>query len=322
MSKESKIVQYTMELLAKNPELNADYLRENLIKNKDYKNLKNYKKMDNKSLEHYIYMGRIFNRLKNLLLIKATGTEEWLDTDYHALVSTGIKLCDKQKALRLLPDTQFLDILKKIAFLLPEDKPTLNSFIDSEINTGEHKSYHDYLRDTAALKYLQENNCSFFSTEVTLEKTHPTSRGLKIDALGWKTDGKICGIEVKTQPSDDKGTKKAIRYDRYIRYCNEFYILTTDNHIYDDSIEWLNSKKYDEMGVILWNKNTMSVEQIKHPTKIKQEVTPAMQRMVQKAFLTKLKKNINNIYLNTSNSTPDLAIKKIKTAISKEFIGF
>lgn len=329
-SEEARIVKYTMELIESEPTLNELLLRKYLIENtKTMKFTKPFQTMAIKSIEHYLYMARLFVRLKDLLTEEVQGTEEWTEDNYQQILSTGILLCNKAGKIYRLSNENFLFVLKKAVSMLPASKKEIESYIESiisKIDTEEMEieihDEHNNVRDIVATKYLRDIGCQFISTEVELEKRDNTSRGLKIDALGWKSDGTICGIEVKTRVFDDVNTKKAIRLDRYIRYCNEFYILTTDNKIYENAIEWRKNRRYNEMGIILCNRDTLQIEKIEKPREIKREVTEAMLLQVQKAFLIKFSKLVNTVCLDETEDTPALVLNKIKSILSKEFIHF
>lgn len=113
----------------------------------------------------------------------------------------------------------------------------------TDIAKGTHDE-HNNIKDIIGKQFLHDIGCRFISTEVTLEKGEKPIRGLKIDVLGWKKDGTICGIEVKANASDYFNTKSANRFDRYARYVNEMYILLTDEYAYNDAMMFIKPEFY------------------------------------------------------------------------------
>lgn len=330
VSEEQRIVEFTIKQLEQKTTLNEEHLRELLVKNAEsLKFTKPFKRMAKKSIAHYLHLGRMFVRLGALIVQKADGSEDWTADEYQRLISTGILLCDKAGQICKLTDHRFLTVLKMATSMLPMSKARLNSYIQAEIDktdgaeieAGLHDE-HNRIRDNVATLFLRDLGCRFISTEVELEKGDKSSRGLKIDAFGWKSDGTICGIEVKTQVSDDMKTKKETRIDRYIRYCNEFYILTTDEKIFKDTKEWRNKKRYNEMGILLYSDDIQKIVRIENPREPKREVTSAMLLRIQDAFLTKFIKLAGTVCFESKDNTPDLAIKKMNSVLSREFINF
>lgn len=329
-SEEQRIVEFTIKQLKQNPTLNEECLRELLIKNAmSLKCTKRFNALAKKSIAHYLHVGRMFVRLGDLIDQKADGSETWTADEYQRLISTGILLCNKAGQIYKLADQSFLTVLKTVSSALPMSKPRLDPYVqaeidkidDSEIEPGQHDA-HNRIRDNVAIPFLRNLGCRFISKEVELEKAGELIRGLKIDALGWKSDGTICGIEVKMQADDDKKAKKKMRIDGYIRYCNEFYILTTDEKIFKDTKEWRNKKRYNEMGILLYSNDIQKIVRIENPREPKREVTSAMLLRMQDAFLTKFIKLAGTVCFESKDNTPDLAIKKMNSALSLEFINF
>ena len=327
---EETIVVFTKQQLEENLSLNAESLRKQLLKNYEKLKLtKNIVGMSPKSLENYLVMAKLLRRLSKLREQNAGGSELWTDEDYRILQSSGILLNNCVRTINKLSPTAFLSVLKKVVSKLPCDRSVIDRTVNTEIGIlapsdlmkGTHDE-HNNIKDLVGKRFLYDIGCHFVTTEVTLEKGEAPVRGLKIDACGWKNDGTICGVEVKTSSSDYSNTKVAMRFDRYARYVNEMYILTTDEYAYDDAINWRKRTNHNEVGILLYDKDVDAITKQSQPIETRKEVTSMMLECVQRALLTKSIKLINTIDLQCDDCTPAQAVQTIKSKLAHEILDF
>ena len=327
---EEIIVVFTKQQLEENLSLNAESLRKQLLKNYEKLKLtKNIVGMSPKSLENYLVMAKLLRRLSKLREQNAGGSELWTDEDYRILQSSGILLNNCVRTINKLSPTAFLSVLKKVVSKLPCDRSVIDRTVNTEIGIlapsdlmkGTHDE-HNNIKDLVGKRFLYDIGCHFVTTEVTLEKGEAPVRGLKIDAYGWKNDGTICGVEVKTSSSDYSNTKVAMRFDRYARYVNEMYILTTDEYAYDDAINWRKRTNHNEVGILLYDKDVDAITKQSRPIETRKEVTSMMLECVQRALLTKSIKLINTIDLQRDDCTPAQAVQTIKSKLAHEILDF
>lgn len=330
MSEEERIVIFTKQQLKEKPFLNAKSLREQLLMNYESLRLtKNIEKISPKSLENYIVMAKCLYRLSTLREENAVGTEDWTDEDYDTLQSSGIRLNNSVRAINNLSSQAFLSVLIKVVAKLPCSRNVIDRTVKSEIEKlspsdishGSHDE-HNRIKESAGKQYLFDIGCRFVATEVTLEQGIKPIRGLKIDVYGWKDDGTICGMEVKTSATDYFNTQADLRFGRYARYVNEMYILTTDEQSYYDAVTWKKIVKHNEVGVLLYDRATENFPMSSLPVEPKKEVTTAMLECAQKALLTKTAKLINEISIQRDDCTPFHAIQKMKAALNTEIRDF
>lgn len=330
MSEEERIVVFTKRQLQDKPFLNAKLLREQLLSNYDNLKLtKNISELSPKSLENYIMMAKCLFRLSTLMEENAAGTEEWSDEDYDTLQASGILLNNSVRKINKLTSQAFLFVLKKVVAKLPCTRDVIDRTVISEIKMlpssditqGSHDE-HNRIKELAGKQYLYNSGCRFVSTEVTLEKGKKPVRGLKIDVYGWKSDGTICGIEVKTTATDYFNTQADLRFGRYARYVNEMYILTTDEHSYYDAVAWKKIVKHDDVGVLLFDKETSTFTKQNLPVEPRKEVTSTMLACMHKAILTKTTKLIKEVDLQRDDYLPAHVIQKIQDALKTELHDF
>lgn len=327
---EEIIVVFTQQQLEENLSLNAESLRKLLLMNYEKLKLtKNIAAMSPKSLENYLVMAKLLRRLSKLREQNAAGSELWTDEDYRILQSSGILLNNSVRAINKLSSASFLSVLKKVVSKLPCERSVVDRTVNTEIGMlppmdiakGTHDE-HNNIKDHVGKQFLYDIGCHFVSTEVTLEKGEKPVRGLKIDVLGWKKDGTICGIEVKTSTTDYYNTKVDARFDRYARYVNEMYILTTNEYAYDDAMNWRKRTNHNEVGILLYDKDVDAITKQSQPIETRKEVTSMMLECVQRALLTKSIKLINSIDLQPDDCTPAQAVQTIKSKLAHEILDF
>lgn len=330
MSEEERIVVFTKQQLQNKPFLNAKLLREKLLSNySDLKLTKNISELSPKSLENYIMMAKCLFRLSTLREENAVGTEEWSDEDYDTLQASGILLNNSVRRINKLSSHSFLHVLKKVVVKLPCDRNVIDRTVNSEIKMlppsdiakGSHDD-HNHIKEFAGKQYLYDIGCRFITTEVTLEKGKKPVRGLKIDVYGWKEDGTICGIEVKTSASDYFNTQAELRFGRYARYVNEMYILTTDDHSYYDAVAWKKIVKHNDIGVLLFDKETGKFTKENPPSEPRKEVTSTMLECMHNAILTKTMKLIKEVDLQREDYLPAHAIQKMNDTLKHELYDY
>lgn len=328
--KENVVVAFAKAQLAAKGELNVRTLREQLLRNYEALQLKRSDvELSEKSLEHYLAVARLLCRLERLLEEKSLGWELWNAAEVKKLQSTGILLCDKASAINNLSDAAFLHVLRAIALAYPCTKAEIKRIVDETIGRiaprerKRAKNYdHDRIRDGVGKTFLWELGCQFIATEAKLDKEAAAERGLKIDLLGWKEDGTICGVEIKTRRADCRRAEANGQFDRYAKYVNEMYIITPDEAVYNRALRWKLRANRTDVGVLLCNPMGEAIVRSNRPAEAKKEIQPAMLKCVQRAFRGELLKRIDSVSFGDKACTPAQAGRTVQRALEDEVIFF
>lgn len=278
---------------------------------------------------HYVSVAKmLFKTINHTEKEKITVLSE---EDYGRLIATGNLLSCISDNLNRTAVEELPHILKVIVDHLPGwHRKDIINFAGRELirlnptqypHCQHHK--HHTIRDNVAKPYLlRELGCKFATTEAHLEKPYNNMKGLILDVYGWKDDGTICGIEVKTSAADYRNTQKVSRLIRYAKYCNELYILVTNKKSFQDLIEWTRECTHEEIGILLYDKTTSTITECVAPRASRKEVTDAMLNKMHEIFISKGIKAFNSIYLDLEDTHPDSAFKKMSAELSQSYIAF
>ena len=326
---EAMILYRAMMILAENPNTRVTDMVTEL--NKQASPITGGKELTYAGVEHYFYCAKMYLRLYNAIANKVAGYSFLREKDYIRLISSGIILCDKAyQLLRIRDDSKFLAIMKSAADFLQENavintKERISTFLNSEFSkmsiqdfTPSKNGHHDLTRNLVGMQYLRRQGCVFVTREAVLEKQDKTTgkSGLRLDVYGWKNDSTIIGMEVKAKKSDFEGTLFEERFGRYSEYCNEFYILTTDEVVFKVARQWCAHHR-GTAALFYDGHDACNL----HTTKMQPTHRKPTEQMIQKAqeiLVTKIKKQISEIYLDATDCTPDAVVRKIKNNLSKE----
>lgn len=285
--------------------------------------------MSDQNAAHYVSVARML--LRTINHTKETKITVLSGEDYDRLIATGILLSCISDNLNRTAIEELPHILKVIVDHLSEwRRKDIINFADRELTRlsptqytkAQHHKHHT-IRDNVAKPYLlHEIGCKFATTEAHLEKPYNNTKGLILDVYGWKDDGTICGIEVKTSAADYIQTQKVSRLIRYAQYCNELYILVTNKKSFQDLIEWTRECTHEEIGILLYDKTTSTITECVAPRASRKEVTNAMLKKMHEIFISKGIKTFNSIYLDQEDTRPDFAIKKMNAELSQSYIAF
>lgn len=335
-SGEAIALQCTMSAIERNPKLKIRGLGDALAQDSRMTKIKkDFTKLS--TCEHYVYCAKLFLRLRENLIEKTDGYEVWSEEDYTKLIQTGIMLCDNaNNLLRIKSDRAFLTMLKRTVDFLPlapypkNTKALVNQYIKEELGKLSVEELpiagngaHNIIRDKVGIPFLRDLGCTFVTTEAILEHENKETgeKGLRLDVYGWKEDSRIVGIEIKTKFSDFDKTLHEGRFDRYSRYCSEFYILTTRKEIFRAAKHWWSASKVGA-GVILYNIDTRCIEEIKEPKVHRKVITSQMIKKAQEVYLAKVKKIANRTLFGKSSCTPTAATQQLIENLAKEIFVF
>lgn len=333
-TEEAKTVYATMCILVQKPNIRIKDLGKALseydcllVGNKDFLN------MSYANLEHYYYCAKMLVRLQSALEERTQGYAYWEEEDFRALVNSGIMLCDMAYTiLRIRENQRFLVIMKKVADLLLKEpnsniKGRINNYLSNllkEMNLSEFmppkNAKHNEIRDYIGVRFLHEAGCTFVTKEAILEKKNKAmeKRGLRLDLYGWSNNSTIIGIEVKTELSDFDDALTEERFGRYLDYCSEFYILTTNSDVFYAAKRWCSHHK--DTGVLYYNKEEPTKLEIYTPKTSNRKITEEMIQKAQEVFIAKSKKLVSEAFLPPSVRTPNAARDQLIQSLSKEIL--
>lgn len=332
-SKETTIVEYAMDIMVKNPKTTFKSLRKELSEIDALKDFNiNFLAMKRATVEHYKYSAMMFNRLRKVLSEKVTGYDAWSENDFNMLLSTGIMLCEAAyHLLRIISDEKFLFELEKVVeylkinrsqynmkkFVTEDVKNRINKMEQSELKEQKH-NIHNEIVNGLGKDILRKLGCKFVTSEAVLEKKDKdiNQKGLRLDMYGWKDDTSVVGIEVKIKKSDYNIALRENRFERYLDYCTEFYIMTTENSIFELAKQWCSN--HEGAGAILLDKKTLA-KKVQEPRKLtERETTPQMIQKMLTVFASKMKKLIDTTCFEFVINTPSAARDQLLVNLSKE----
>lgn len=331
---EEKILDICISMLREGDTLKPKTLQQRLLDNSLSLGL-NQKKysLAKKSYENYIFMSHLLIRLLDLRNTHPDQTSWWTDERYASLKATGILLNKCVHRLNNASDRDFLYLLQILVEALPCGKDEITSLFKEEYelsdsfkcsshNREAHDTLHSNLSKRIGQQYLSENGCRFYATEIDLEKRSGNRTGIRVDLLGWNTSGHIVGLEVKTRPQDFNGARDDLRLDRYLSYCNQFFILTQSQDVFESASRWKRSSpERQAVGILLCDTTGSSLLKQDLPTESKREVTPKMLRCIRQAVKISLKREIDSISLRNA-TTPEQAAQAITAIHRKQLVEF
>lgn len=266
---------------------------------------------DDKSVQHYITVGKLWFRLEEFVK-----NGEFAEDAFYVLKNTGLKFHEQGDNLWRLKDALFLRILKECVDECKDilvntcNRDVVNKYIKSKIEKFPKEDFriprrawkHDVLEERA-IQFLVGQECIVYDKEVGISKS-----GKKfIDALGWKKGGIVIGIECKVDMGDFYPEKRRKIKEEYLKYCDELYVLTSDEKVYNYALKWRNTLECRNIGVILWNDE---VKKIEKPKKTRKNVSKEKMSIVQNMVINKYKKALDSIE-KEKYITPEQMIKKI-----------
>ena len=332
-SDEALTVLCAMDIITQNPKIQIKNLG-NALAEADclFEVKKDFLTMSYSNIEHYYYCAKMFIRLRTALSEKVTGYEVWNEENYKKLTATGIMLCDvAYEILRIRKDQEFLFVLKKAADYLPSEpypnniKGIMKGYLTRELKKMDFSEFeparsgnHNAIRDRIGVNYLKELGCEFVTTEATLEKSDASTakKGLRLDVYGWKNDSSIVGVEVKTRMSDFENALMEGRYERYLDYCSEFYILTSSRSVFNTAKRWC--ARHKDTGVLFYNRNKPDELEKYPPRSLCKRANSKMIKKAQEVFIAKMKKSVCETFLFDPICTPSAAMDQLLQNLSME----
>lgn len=323
-----RMLRFALEIVEQQPTITPLEFYEAYCKNPTFAQKKSgVYQMSDQNAAHYVSVAKmLFKTIKHTETKKITVLSE---EDYGRLIATGNLLSCISDNLNRTAVEELPHILKVIVDHLPGwHRKDIENFVGRELmrlsptqyTQSQHHKHHA-IRDNVAKPYLlRELGCKFATTEAHLEKPYDNMKGLILDVYGWKDNGTICGIEVKTSTADYRNTQKVSRLIRYAKYCNELYILVTNKKSFRDLIEWTRECKHEEIGILLYDKTTSTISECVAPRASRKEVTDTMLNKMHEIFISKGIKTFNSIYLDHEDTRPDSALKKMNAELSQSYI--
>lgn len=275
---------------------------------------------NSKTVDHYIYTTEIIARLRCLLSCRSELAKSWTKQDYENLKNYGLIGKIEGKLRKISKDELFINELKYMSSLIPtHTKKQVEEKIQLRFNNMENgvfiskKHVEHNLLERVACNILRQKGCLVPNTEVYI------GRGLKIDVAGWSNEGHLIGIEVKTSIIDYRKTINSGKMISYMVFFDEFYILTSSDLIYEETIRWRNQFNFLNLGAIYFDKNDSSIKC--EPVLHKKEVSCEKLFFSQMLLIKGIRKAIDLVKINDIDIFPNMIIDKLNRCFEMESVG-